>query len=438
MKNLLLGKTTLSAVMFSMLVGVTISSNVLASDLVASSAAPSVFFFDDDAAPIVPGPPVTPDWSIVGQATAAGFGNFFLYDNLGSNNHLVIAIDGVAGFTENANSIQVGSNGDVGLANSSLYIDKSNTFVGIGTTTPEQSLHVKGLGNVLLDGPGSKWLIGTIDSSNAGNLGGGIAFRDETSFDIPFLIESNVPNNSLYLTANGIGMGTNSPESSLHIKNSSKDMLLLENSSGSNKIRRLLKMNNNGPVGFEMTDRAQGATWQFRSGSSGDFLVNYQPIPGSELTIAKDTGNLTVKGSVTANGVLLTSSKHSKTDIEPVKASDVMEKLKKVEIAEWRYKAADKNDRHISPMAEDFYALFQLGPDDKHINPNDLASVAIIAAKELQAETVSLKTENALLKEQLKQQDSKFQARLDSLEKLVTNLAVGADKLVKGDKLVLK
>jgi len=72
-------------------------------------------------------------------------------------------------------------------------------------------------------------------------------------------------------------------------------------------------------------------------------------------------------------------------------------------------------------MAEDFYSLFKLGPDNKHINPNDLASVAIIAAKELQAENEKLKS------------------RLESLEKLVTNLAAGDTLLPKnGNKIVLK
>jgi len=138
---------------------------------------------------------------------------------------------------------------------------------------------------------------------------------------------------SLVVDATGkIGVGLDDPTHTLHVKNASKDMLLLENTSGSNRIRRLLQMNNNGPVGFEMTDRSNAATWQFRSGSSGDFLVNFQTNPGSELTLGKNTGNLTVKGSVTANGILLTSSKHSKTDIKPVEASGVMEKLKKVEI----------------------------------------------------------------------------------------------------------
>ena len=114
-----------------------------------------------------------------------------------------------------------------------------------------------------------------------------------------------------------------------------------------------------------------------------------------------------------------------------------MEKLAQIKVEEWRYKNADKNDRHISPMAEDFYSLFKLGPDNKHINPNDLASVAIIAAKELQkksdaanAETTMLKRDNVIQKEQIKALtaiNDSLQARLSSLEKLVTNLATGAD-----------
>jgi len=195
-------------------------------------------------------------------------------------------------------------------------------------------------------------------------------------------------------------------------------------------------------VGFELEDTNIGNSWDFRTAANGGFLVSNIGTPGSKFQINTDgsvflngigfflsgtTNNLTIAGSVTAEGVLLTSSKHSKTDIEPIKPAEVMEKLKQVEIAEWRYKKADKNDRHISPMAEDFYSLFQLGPDDKHINPNDLASVAIIAAKELQKENMTLQA-------QLEIQNK----RLASLEKLVTNLASGQNILPEsGDKVVL-
>jgi len=370
------------------------------------------------------------------------------------------------------NSIEVMNDGDVRFVNDDAVITKSGNGprLGIGTVAPSTTAHFY---QEAIDPPGSAFT--PIDATIT------LEAQDTSSTTNKWVVEADANTNSMYfrsqtvganaavmqlqdnrvriiqdvlaqgdldvsgdadidgdtnvdgkLETDGLIAGTGTPDPTLlphvaHIRDNSKDMLLLENTSGSSNIRRLLKMYNNGPVGFEMTDRGNPVTWQFRSGNSGAFLINNQATTGSELTITKNDGNMIVKGSVTANGILLTSSKHSKTDIKPIKASDFMEKLKKVEIAEWRYKKADKNDRHISPMAEDFYSLFQLGPDDKHINPNDLASVAIVAAKELQTETAELKLENA-----------KLQARLASLEKLVTNLASSGNLLPEaGDNVVL-
>lgn len=222
---------------------------------------------------------------------------------------------------------------------------------------------------------------------------------------ISHAFDQSSPPDSLVVASDGnVGVGTNEPSLPLHVKNTENQLLLLENTATNSATRRLMKMTNNGPVGFEMVDNDRDDTWQFRSDSTGKFVMNKLGNAGTEFNINGD-GDAIFAGEVRANGILLTSSRASKTDISAVKASEVMDKLKQVEIAEWRYKQADKNDRHISPMAEDFYSLFKLGRDGKTINPNDLASVAIVAAKELQ-------NENELLK-----------ARLESLEKMVLDLS---------------
>ncbi|KAG1665680.1 hypothetical protein GQR58_019181 [Nymphon striatum] len=87
---------------------------------------------------------------------------------------------------------------------------------------------------------------------------------------------------------------------------------------------------------------------------------------------------------IVSGTVIEGSSRDIKTDFDAIKSKDFMEKLSQVEVLEWRYKDADKADRHIGPIAEDFYKLFKLGPDNKHISPRDVASIALLAAKELQ------------------------------------------------------
>jgi hypothetical protein len=58
---------------------------------------------------------------------------------------------GTIGFyTNNSESFRILSNGDVNFDNNTLYVDSINNRIGIGTTTPSTSLHVKG--NTKVDG----------------------------------------------------------------------------------------------------------------------------------------------------------------------------------------------------------------------------------------------------------------------------------------------
>lgn len=256
---------------------------------------------------------------------------------------------------------------------------------------------------------------------------------------IVFSLTSNVnafdqssPPNSLIVDENGnVGIGTHAPAKGLHIsRDDGKGAIRITESVANTQKRFLLQLENNGAPGMNFTDTSSGNGWQFAQTNSGGFTVSrlgaggqdffisdagrVRMGPGSTTNFDLQTGGdlIIPNGSVTANGVLLTSSRTMKTEITPVDSKEVLSKIKNIEVSEWRYKKAHKNDRHISPMAEDFYSLFKLGPDDKYINPNDLASVAIIAAKELSSQTDILQEENKLLKE-----------RLTALEKILTNIA---------------
>ena len=49
----------------------------------------------------------------------------------------------------------------------------------------------------------------------------------------------------------------------------------------------------------------------------------------------------------------------------------------------WNYKTQDPSIRHIGPMAQDFYAAFGLGVDDRHIGTVDADGVALAAIQGL-------------------------------------------------------
>ena len=257
--------------------------------------------------------------------------------------------------------------------------------------------------------------------------------------------------NSLVVDTNGnVGVGTELPGEALHVLRDDGNSSLLIEEQGTNdttttKARTLLRMINNGGPNFSFQDSSTSEGWQFAMTNAGDMAISKEFTGGSEFIVQKsgrvrmgpgpitnfdlrDNGDLIIaNGSVTAMGVLLNSSRSTKTDIQSIDSSEILQNINKLGIAEWRYKKADKNDRHISPMAEDFYSLFKLGPDNKHINPNDLASVALVAVQQLTKESRALKAENSDLK-----------TRLSSLESLVTKL-VNVDRQLfdnEGNKLV--
>ncbi len=57
--------------------------------------------------------------------------------------------------------------------------------------------------------------------------------------------------------------------------------------------------------------------------------------------------------------------------------------------------------RRVGPMAQDFYAAFRVGEDDRHITSLDEDGVALAAIKALHARVGSLDAENARLRARL-------------------------------------
>ncbi len=101
-------------------------------------------------------------------------------------------------------------------------------------------------------------------------------------------------------------------------------------------------------------------------------------FPG--LTINTWTGAVLTDGGTWTNA----SDRALKTDFTAVNAQAVLAKVAQLPIDEWRYKAED-GQRHLGPVAQDFYEAFGLGADDKHITTVDEGGVALAAIKGLDA-----------------------------------------------------
>ncbi|HLX28782.1 MAG TPA: tail fiber domain-containing protein [Casimicrobiaceae bacterium] len=78
-----------------------------------------------------------------------------------------------------------------------------------------------------------------------------------------------------------------------------------------------------------------------------------------------------------------TSDRNAKENFVPVDGMDVLARVVAMPISTWNFKGADPSLRAIGPTAQDFYAAFHLGNDDKSIATSNLAGVALAAIQGL-------------------------------------------------------
>ena len=91
-------------------------------------------------------------------------------------------------------------------------------------------------------------------------------------------------------------------------------------------------------------------------------------------------------------------------------------------ILSWNYKSDPEGVRHIGPMAQDFFAAFGVGGDDKYINLIDEGGVALAAIQGLEEE---LQERTDSLKQEKDKQIESLTKRVVELEMLVTKLSEG-------------
>ena len=139
-------------------------------------------------------------------------------------------------------------------------------------------------------------------------------------------------------------------------------------------------------------------------------------------------GSATCNGTTWANG----SDRNAKENFKPVDARSILKKVTALPVSRWNYKE-DTASEHIGPMAQDFYAAFNVGPDDKHIATVDADGVALAAIQGLneKVEVGSQKAEarirelevNLGQKEtemaELREQNGSLEKRLEALEKML-------------------
>jgi hypothetical protein len=81
----------------------------------------------------------------------------------------------------------------------------------------------------------------------------------------------------------------------------------------------------------------------------------------------------------------LVSDRAAKKSFRSVDDKAILAALSKLPVSSWTYKEDANNVRHIGPMAQDFYKLFAVGADNKHIDPIAANGIALAGIKGLDA-----------------------------------------------------
>ncbi len=165
-----------------------------------------------------------------------------------------------------------------------------------------------------------------------------------------------------------------------------------------------------GTYSFAAGARASAAktgTFVWSDGSDGDTILTasqaYQFLARASGGFTLYTNAASTVGATLAPGSgtwASVSDRNMKTNIAPLDDAAVLEKVAALPISRWSYKS-EHGVRHLGPMAQDFYAAFKVGEDDKHITSLDEDGVALAAIKALHRENGILHAENATLRSQI-------------------------------------
>jgi hypothetical protein len=194
-----------------------------------------------------------------------------------------------------------------------------------------------------------------------------------------------------------VGIGTTAPDSPLHVASASQlARVILAEHTGSETPRNMMLLKNNGVTQFLLEDSSpDGDRWQFGNTDNG-LNISLQGSGSQEFLIEND-GDVWINNGT----VMVTSYRASKENFQNLNTEEILRRVADLPLSDWNYKKDKDTVRHIGPVSEDFYEVFGYGEDNQHIAPNDLAGVAIAAAKGLHRKNQELKMELETLKQEL-------------------------------------
>lgn len=223
-------------------------------------------------------------------------------------------------------------------------------------------------------------------------------------------------NQFLIRAAGGVGINKNNPSAGLDVN-------------GEIHWGTANQLTTNQTGSIELGDSTGSGTrpyidFHYGTGNFQDYNTRIMSDASQQISILRSGSSTPMarfnSSGLTVNGTFVSSSdRNAKEDFQPVCTREVLEKVAALPITRWNYKE-DKDSKHLGPMAQDFFAAFSIGPDDKHITTVDEAGVALAAIQGL----------NQKLTEELKRRDgesAELRSRLEQLEHIL-NAKHGGNK----------
>lgn len=130
--------------------------------------------------------------------------------------------------------------------------------------------------------------------------------------------------------------------------------------------------------------------------NSTSTMLVYNGTNTAILTL-DEAGNLNLTGTCNSSSDL-----NRKEHFLPVNNTEILNKVAQLPISEWQF--IGEKARHMGPMAQEFFAAFGLGADERMISSTDVNGITLAAIQALKAENDHLKR------------------RLESLEKRLADL----------------
>jgi hypothetical protein len=158
-------------------------------------------------------------------------------------------------------------------------------------------------------------------------------------------------------------------------------------------------------------DLASTGTHQFLARAAGGFWFG---SAGAPSFAAGRLINTSTGAFLSTTGVWTNVSDRDLKESIALDRQALLEALARLPISAWSYKA-EPGVRHIGPVAQDFYALFGVGADDRTITTLDPAGIALAGIQELHRTTRALEEKTAEL-DVLKATVAGLAARVEGLQ----------------------